>query len=89
MAALEDEHWWYRARRSILERAVERFVGKTDLQQQARVLLARREVIGELSQSAAEQGQSLVQLDIVLEQLAGNSPGFFGFAARFSKPILT
>lgn len=29
MAALEDEHWWYRARRSILERAVDRLVGKT------------------------------------------------------------
>lgn len=30
MARLESEHWWYRARREILERAVDRFVGKTE-----------------------------------------------------------
>ncbi len=29
MAALEDEHWWYRARRTILEQAIDRFVGDT------------------------------------------------------------
>ena len=29
MAALENEHWWYRARRTILEHAVDRFVGDT------------------------------------------------------------
>jgi SAM-dependent methyltransferase len=29
MAALENEHWWYRARRTILEQAVDRFVGDT------------------------------------------------------------
>jgi SAM-dependent methyltransferase len=31
MARLEDDHWWFRARRDILDRAVVRFVGKTDL----------------------------------------------------------
>lgn len=31
MARLENEHWWYRARRAILERAVDRFVGDTNL----------------------------------------------------------
>jgi len=31
MARLEDDHWWFRARRDILDRAVARFVGKTDL----------------------------------------------------------
>lgn len=31
MARLEDDHWWFRARRDILDRAVGRFVGKTDL----------------------------------------------------------
>lgn len=31
MARLEDEHWWFRARREILDRAVERFVGRTRL----------------------------------------------------------
>jgi SAM-dependent methyltransferase len=29
MAELENEHWWYRARRTILEQAVDRFVGTT------------------------------------------------------------
>jgi SAM-dependent methyltransferase len=29
MAQLENEHWWYRARRAILEEAVDRFVGDT------------------------------------------------------------
>ena len=29
MAQLENEHWWYRARRTILEHAVDRFVGDT------------------------------------------------------------
>jgi len=29
MARLENEHWWYRARRTILERARDRFVGET------------------------------------------------------------
>ena len=29
MARLEKEHWWYRARRTILEEAVDRFVGDT------------------------------------------------------------
>ena len=29
MAQLENEHWWYRARRTILEKAVDRFVGDT------------------------------------------------------------
>ena len=29
MAQLENEHWWYRARRTILEQAVDRFVGDT------------------------------------------------------------
>lgn len=29
MAELENEHWWYRARRTILEEAVDRFVGNT------------------------------------------------------------
>lgn len=29
MAELENEHWWYRARRAILEQAVDRFVGNT------------------------------------------------------------
>jgi SAM-dependent methyltransferase len=31
MARLEDDHWWFRARRDILDRAVARFVGKTEL----------------------------------------------------------
>lgn len=31
MARLEEEHWWFRARRDILDRAVERFVGRTRL----------------------------------------------------------
>jgi SAM-dependent methyltransferase len=31
MARLEDDHWWFRARRDILDRAVERFVGETGL----------------------------------------------------------
>ncbi len=31
MARLEDDHWWFRARRDILDKAVVRFVGKTDL----------------------------------------------------------
>jgi SAM-dependent methyltransferase len=31
MARLEEEHWWFRARREILDRAVERFVGETGL----------------------------------------------------------
>jgi SAM-dependent methyltransferase len=31
MARLEDDHWWFRARRAILDRAVARFVGTTDL----------------------------------------------------------
>lgn len=31
MAELENEHWWYRARRTILEHAVDRFVGDTGL----------------------------------------------------------
>jgi SAM-dependent methyltransferase len=31
MARLEDDHWWFRARRNILDRAVERFVGATGL----------------------------------------------------------
>lgn len=31
MARLEDDHWWFRARRHILDRAVERFVGTTSL----------------------------------------------------------
>ncbi len=31
MARLEDDHWWFRARRDILERAVARFVGETGL----------------------------------------------------------
>lgn len=31
MAQLENEHWWFRARRAILERAVDRFVGDTGL----------------------------------------------------------
>jgi SAM-dependent methyltransferase len=30
MARLEDDHWWFRARRDILDKAVARFVGKTD-----------------------------------------------------------
>lgn len=30
MAGLENEHWWYRARREILEQAVDRFVGRTE-----------------------------------------------------------
>lgn len=29
MAKLENEHWWYRARRTILEQAIDRFVGNT------------------------------------------------------------
>ncbi len=29
MAQLENEQWWYRARRTILEQAVDRFVGDT------------------------------------------------------------
>ena len=29
MAQLENDHWWYRARRTILERAVDRLVGDT------------------------------------------------------------
>jgi SAM-dependent methyltransferase len=31
MARLEEEHWWFRARRDILDRAVERLVGTTGL----------------------------------------------------------
>jgi SAM-dependent methyltransferase len=31
MARLEDDHWWFRARRDILDCAVSRFVGKTEL----------------------------------------------------------
>ncbi len=31
MARLEDDHWWFRARRDILDSAVARFVGKSDL----------------------------------------------------------
>jgi SAM-dependent methyltransferase len=31
MARLEEEHWWFRARRTILDRAVDRFVGRTGL----------------------------------------------------------
>ena len=31
MARLEDDHWWFRARRDILDRAVDRFVGTTSL----------------------------------------------------------
>jgi SAM-dependent methyltransferase len=31
MARLEDDHWWFRARRDILDRAVDRFVGETKL----------------------------------------------------------
>ncbi|MGH9333440.1 MAG: class I SAM-dependent methyltransferase [Vicinamibacteria bacterium] len=31
MARLEDDHWWFRARRDILEHAVVRFVGATNL----------------------------------------------------------
>jgi len=31
MARLEDDHWWFRARRDILDRAVARFVGTTNL----------------------------------------------------------
>jgi SAM-dependent methyltransferase len=31
MARLENDHWWFRARRDILERAVARFVGPTEL----------------------------------------------------------
>jgi SAM-dependent methyltransferase len=31
MARLEDDHWWFRARRDILDRAVARFVGTADL----------------------------------------------------------
>ncbi len=30
MAKLENEHWWYRARRNILEHAVDQFIGVTD-----------------------------------------------------------
>jgi SAM-dependent methyltransferase len=30
MARLEDDHWWFRARRDILDRAVARFVGRTE-----------------------------------------------------------
>jgi SAM-dependent methyltransferase len=31
MARLEDDHWWFRARRNILDRAIDRFVGTTGL----------------------------------------------------------
>ena len=31
MTSLEDDHWWYRARRTILEHAVSRFVGEAGL----------------------------------------------------------
>ena len=31
MARLEDDHWWFRARRDILDKAVGRFVGETGL----------------------------------------------------------
>jgi SAM-dependent methyltransferase len=31
MARLEDDHWWFRARRHILDRAIDRFVGTTGL----------------------------------------------------------
>jgi SAM-dependent methyltransferase len=31
MARLEDDHWWFRARRDILDHAVARFVGETGL----------------------------------------------------------
>ena len=30
MAHLENDHWWYRARREILETAIDRFVGPTE-----------------------------------------------------------
>jgi SAM-dependent methyltransferase len=41
MARLEDDHWWFRARRDILERAVSRFVGRTDLALTVGVGIAR------------------------------------------------
>src|SRR3989304_2741971 len=41
MARLEDDHWWFRARRDILDSAVERFVGTTDLALTVGVVIAR------------------------------------------------
>lgn len=41
MARLEDDHWWFRARRDILDSAVARFVGKTDLALTVGVGIAR------------------------------------------------
>jgi SAM-dependent methyltransferase len=41
MARLEDDHWWFRARRNILDRAVARFVGRTDFALAVGVGIAR------------------------------------------------
>ena len=39
MAQLENEHWWYRARRTILEQAVDRFVGDTARAREVKILM--------------------------------------------------